>query len=93
VLASLVVCFFARGVYTSEVALRALATVGVERTADDLLRMGAETLHLKDAFKRREGYDVTALRIPARILETESPLGVVDEAFMREALQQFADKV
>ncbi len=93
VLASLVVCFFARGVYTSEVALRALATVGFERTADGLLRMGAETLHLKDAFKRREGYDLTALRIPGRILETESPLGAVDEAFLRQALARYAEEV
>ena len=93
VLASLVVCFFARGVYTPEVVLRALAAAGFERSADDLARLGAETLHRKYAFKRREGFDPAALRIPGRILETPSPLGLLDEDFLRQAISAFAAKV
>lgn len=30
------------------------------------------------------------LRIPQRILETPSPLGKVDEAFLRETMTKFA---
>ncbi|NLG27034.1 MAG: aldehyde:ferredoxin oxidoreductase [Chloroflexi bacterium] len=93
VLSSLVVCFFARGVYSGEVSQRALEAIGVSLGAADLQRLGAETLRLKDAFKRREGFDLTGLRIPQRILETTSPLGAVDEAFMRAALARFAQQV
>ncbi|RME33996.1 MAG: aldehyde:ferredoxin oxidoreductase, partial [Thermoflexia bacterium] len=89
VLASLVVCFFARGVYTPEVVGRALAVAGMPRSADDLARLGAETLARKQAFKTREGFDPARLRIPRRILETPSPLGTLDEEFLRRAIARF----
>jgi len=93
VLTSLVICLFARGIYTPEVTLKALAVAGFNWSTDDLNRLGAETLRLKNQFKAREGFDLTQIRIPRRILETPSPLGIVDEAFMRQALAAFAEKV
>ncbi len=89
VLASLVVCFFARGVYTPEVVGQALAVAGMPRSADDLARLGAETLARKQAFKTRAGFDPARLRIPRRILETPSPLGALDEDFLRRAIARF----
>ena len=89
VLSSLVVCFFARGVYTPETVVRALSSVGIERTPEDLARLGAETLARKHAFKAREGFDPASLRIPSRILETPTPLGPIDADFIRRALAQF----
>ena len=86
-LASLVVCFFARGVYTPDVVQQALAAADFERSADDLARLGAETLRGKYSFKIREGFDPTQLRIPRRILETSSALGPLDEGFLRRAMQ------
>jgi aldehyde:ferredoxin oxidoreductase len=93
VLTSLVICLFARNVYTQDVVLQALAPAGFAWTADDLARLGAETLRLKNAFKVREGFDMSALRIPQRILETPSPLGQVDEAFMRQTMAAFAQSL
>jgi aldehyde:ferredoxin oxidoreductase len=93
VLASLSVCFFARGVYTRDTVRRALAVAGIEWSEEDLERLGAETLRRKYAFKLREGFEPEALRIPGRILETESPLGKVDEGFLREAIGRFVDEV
>jgi aldehyde:ferredoxin oxidoreductase len=89
VLSSLVVCFFARGVYTPETVVRALSSVGIQRTPEDLARLGAETLARKHAFKAREGFDPASLRIPSRILETPTPLGPIDADFIRRALAQF----
>ena len=93
VLASLVVCFFARGVYTPETVLRALAVTSSEHTAEDLVRLGTETLRRKYAFKMREGFDPAALRIPRRILETPSPLGPLEEEFLRRAVARFVEGV
>jgi aldehyde:ferredoxin oxidoreductase len=93
VLASLVVCFFARGVYTPETIVRALAVTSSEHTAEDLARLGTETLRRKYAFKMREGFDPAKLRIPRRILETPSPLGPVEEAFLRRAVARFVERV
>jgi aldehyde:ferredoxin oxidoreductase len=89
VLSSLVVCFFARGVYDAETVAQALAVAGFPRTPDDLHRLGEETLRRKQAFKAREGFDLAALRIPARVLETPTPLGVLDEGFLRRAIEAF----
>ena len=89
VLSSLVVCFFSRGVYTPETVVRALSSVGIERTPEDLARLGAETLARKHAFKAREGFDPASVRVPARILETPTPLGRIDPGFLSQALPLF----
>jgi aldehyde:ferredoxin oxidoreductase len=93
VLASLVVCFFARGVYTPETVRRALAVTSSEHTVEDLVRLGTETLRRKYAFKMREGFDPAALRIPRRILETPSPLGPLEEEFLRQCIARFVEGV
>jgi aldehyde:ferredoxin oxidoreductase len=93
VLTSLVVCLFARGLYTEENVIKALAVSGIERSSEELRQFGAETLHLKNAFKLREGFDFSQLNIPQRIFKTLSPLGQIDEDFMRRAIARFAEKV
>ncbi len=89
VLTSLAVCLFARGLYTQDVVLQALATAGFQWSADDLAHFGTDTLNRKYAFKQREGFDLAALRIPGRILETPSPLGKIDEDFMRRSITAY----
>lgn len=91
VLSSLVVCFFARGVYTPEVVTRALASAGFDLNGEALNRLGAEILRQKYAFKEREGFDLSQLRIPQRILETPSTLGQVDEAFIQQAIRAYGE--
>lgn len=82
-----------RGVYTPEIVQRTLMAAGMPRSADDLARLGAGTLARKHAFKVREGFDPARLRIPRRILETPSPLGALDEAFLRRAIAHFFEGV
>jgi len=89
VLASLVVCFFARGLYTPEVVCRALAVAGVSLTEDDLARLGRETLAAKHRFKVREGFDWSAYRLPTRIFETTALGHPVNESEVREAIAAF----
>ena len=91
VLASLVVCFFARGLYTPEAISEALATVGFEIDEGELRDIGTDVLHRKNRFKQREGFDPLARSIPHRILETPSPLGAISEDMLRSALRIFAE--
>ena len=93
VLTSLVICLFARGMYTPDVVLRTLAAAGLQWSADDLTRLGAEVLGRKHAFKQREGFDLSAVRIPGRILETPTPLGTIDEEFMRQSIAAYGREV
>ncbi|MDD5219775.1 MAG: aldehyde ferredoxin oxidoreductase N-terminal domain-containing protein [Candidatus Bipolaricaulis sp.] len=90
VLSSLVVCFFARGLYVPDAVSDALAALGVEIDPEGLAAIGAATLRRKWAFKRREGFDPNALRIPERICETETPLGRVDADEIRRLVARFA---
>ena len=93
VLSSLVVCFFARGLYSADVVKDALACCGVEATEERLRAIGAETLGRKWAFKRSCGFDPGSLRLPARIFETPSPSGAIDRATLGRLVARFAARV
>lgn len=88
VLSSLVVCFFARGVYKPDLVAELLGSVGLPLDQDGLRSFGEETLRRKMAFKIREGFSFDSLRIPRRILETPTPHGVLEEGFIREAIER-----
>jgi len=88
VLSSLVVCFFARGLYDLETASRCLTVLGEEWGTQSLQEFGKETLRRKYAFKAREGFDLEKLRIPHRITETPTPFGRLEEVELRSALEE-----
>lgn len=88
ILSSAVVCFFARGIYTPEVILKALKVAGYNLTNEDLDRMGREIHRIKYDFKMREGFSFEGLRLPKRIFETPGPFGQVDEGFLRKAIEE-----
>ncbi len=90
ILSSLVVCFFARGIYDLGTISAALATLGIERSPEELERLGIHILRRKYAFKRREGFDLAELSIPKRVLQTPTPSGRVEEDFLRRALGEMA---
>ncbi len=75
---SLVGCLFARGVYSTENIVEALGSVGIEKTEEELEVLGRKIFDEKYRFKRREGFDLEAARIPKRFYETVSTMGMVD---------------
>ncbi|MCU0722159.1 MAG: aldehyde ferredoxin oxidoreductase family protein [Planctomycetes bacterium] len=87
VLSSLVVCFFARGIYGPETVSKALAQAGFALSPEDLARFGERVHREKYAFKAREGFVLDPGVLPKRIFETPSPLGPVDEAYVRAAIE------
>ena len=87
ILSSLVVCFFARGIYGPETVSKALRLAGLDLATEDLRRIGKDIHRDKCRFKTREGFSLRELRIPRRILETETPLGQCSESAMREVLE------
>ena len=87
VLASLVVCFFARGIYQPDVASKALHLAGFDIAPEALHHIGEEIHREKYRFKTREGFSLDKLRLPKRIFETPSPLGKLDEKFIRGAIE------
>jgi aldehyde:ferredoxin oxidoreductase len=91
ILSSLAICFFARGIYTPDIALKSLKTVGFnpDITEEDLKKIGIEILRSKHLFKAREGFNPDAIRIPRRILEIETPLGSLTEDLVKEGVDIF----
>jgi aldehyde:ferredoxin oxidoreductase len=84
VLNSLVVCLFARGVYTPEVTARALDSLGLTLSPEELKGLGREIFRLKWEVKRRFGYSLESVRIPKRCFETPSGSGRLEpERFQR----------
>ena len=86
ILSSLVVCFFARGIYTEEIIKDSLESIGV--TVEDLKRIGTRILRDKYKFKFREGFKFEKLRIPRRIFETEAHIKI-DEKTVKEAINEY----
>ncbi|ATZ60944.2 MAG: aldehyde ferredoxin oxidoreductase family protein [Methanosarcinales archaeon Met12] len=93
ILSSIVVCFFARSIYSQEVVSKALHLAGFDISPADLNRIGKEIHREKYRFKTREGFSLDDLRIPKRILEISSPVGRLDEEFIRKAIEHAKKEV
>jgi aldehyde:ferredoxin oxidoreductase len=93
VLSSLVVCFFARGIYSPTAVSEALQTAGFNLTPEQLNALGKEIHDNKYRFKLREGFQPDSLRLPGRFLETGTPAGQLDEKFFFETLASFKHKM
>ncbi|HIP25129.1 MAG TPA: aldehyde:ferredoxin oxidoreductase [Archaeoglobus profundus] len=92
ILSSLVVCFFARGIYKPELVVEAFKPLGIGITEDELLKKGERIYKEKLKLKVRMGFDIDKLRIPKRIFETECLHGRLDESYIREALEYYKRK-
>lgn len=91
VLTSLVLCLFARNVYTLERVKRGLQLFGWDLTESDLFQLGKKILIEKNRLKKEMGFDMEDLTIPERVLETPSPFGPLDEAYLKEAVKSYKD--
>lgn len=89
VLNSLIICLFARPVFTPDVVLSALKILGEERTVEELNRIGEEVFHLRMQFKSQEGFSLDTLSPPARLLERLSPHGRVEKSTVEEIISSW----
>jgi len=89
ILSSLVVCFFARGIYDPETVVKTLEVAGHKVSLEGLDRLGMEILREKNRFKAREGFKPESLRVPARIYETPSPRGLITEDVVKNSVERF----
>ncbi len=90
---SLIICLFARNIYTEEIVLQTLDSVGIEKTEEDLWNIGRENWKLKWEFKKREGFDLDNVKIPSRFFETTSMTGKLEREVIEEMLRMYKEKV
>lgn len=86
ILSSLVVCFFSRGIYKSEIVQDCLACAGFDLDKDAQLAVGKEILNEKFKFKYREGFSFDKLRLPERIFKVDTLLGKVKKDYIKKCL-------
>ncbi len=93
ILSSLVVCFFARGLYTREIIEEVLAVCGVSMTVNDLDALGRSILAEKYRFKCREGFSLApdSVHIPRRIVEIPSGRGMIQEDEIRRGVARYKE--
>lgn len=92
ILSSLVICFFARGIYQPDLVSRALSFAGFDLHFEDLNRIGDQIYKEKYRFKMRMGFSLDDLRVPRRIFETPSPISELKEEYIQRAIS-YAKKV
>ncbi len=90
ILSSMVVCFFARGLYVPATVIRSLKLAGMDLTEEELTRIGRQIYHDKYRFKVREGFSLDTLRIPERIFETKAPTGQIDRTYIKAVLGEIS---
>lgn len=90
VLSSLVVCFFARGVYKPELVSKAFKPLGFDLSEDDLIKYGEKTYKEKLKLKVEMGFEKP--RIPERIFETECMHGKLERDYIERALDYWWKK-
>lgn len=93
VLSSLVICFFARGLYAPDLVVRTLESAGHKVDEESLNKLGLEILREKNRFKMREGFDPWNIRIPRRVFETVSSRGLIKEETIRESIKSYFEQL
>jgi aldehyde:ferredoxin oxidoreductase len=93
ILSSLVICFFARGIYKPELIIKAFKPLGAEFTEESLKAIGKKILKAKYEFKVREGFQLSKLRIPERILQTSAPAGEFSKETIINGLKLAEEKL
>lgn len=93
ILSSLVVCFFARGIYTADLISKAFEPLGFEIADEDLRKKGEEIYREKLKLKIEMGYNPENLKFPKRIFEVESLHGKLDEEFIEKAKDYYVKRV
>jgi aldehyde:ferredoxin oxidoreductase len=89
ILSSLVVCFFARGLYQPDIVLKALQLAGFSLTQKELNSIGEEIHRQKYRYKMRHGFSLDEVCLPERILETSTPFGRLEEPYIKSVVEHF----
>jgi len=92
VFTSLHACLFARKVFTPEVVTECFESIGRPFPAGRLEEAGKRIFDLKNSLRRKLGFNPDAIRVPARLLQTPTPMGSVDEQFLRDVITSYRTK-
>lgn len=91
VLNSLVICLFARGVYDREIILQALNAVAPSWDSERLDKLAASTLKRKYEFRKRCGFKIESVNVPAKMFQVRSATGRIDAESIAERVKLYRE--
>ncbi|MBD3191097.1 MAG: aldehyde:ferredoxin oxidoreductase [Candidatus Heimdallarchaeota archaeon] len=91
VLNSLIVCLFARKVYTVKRTLESLQVVGFDWTEEQLLSLGKETYEKKNQWKKEAGQKINVNKLARRLFEVKTPHGYLKRDYIQEAIKYYSE--
>ncbi|MFX1511171.1 MAG: aldehyde ferredoxin oxidoreductase N-terminal domain-containing protein [Promethearchaeota archaeon] len=93
ILNSLIVCLFARNLYTPSLVSECLGNLGIFKTESELLNLGLEIQELRLKTKFQFGYQLQRIRdkLPKRIYEMPTAHGILLETNIETLLDAYED--
>ncbi|MEA2070342.1 MAG: aldehyde ferredoxin oxidoreductase N-terminal domain-containing protein [Asgard group archaeon] len=92
ILNSLVICLFARKVYTMKRTLQCLSAVGIKKTEEQLLQLAEETFAKKNEWKKAAGQTLSEKSLANRLFKVKTPHGYLQPEYIRKALKYYSKK-
>jgi aldehyde:ferredoxin oxidoreductase len=89
---SMAICLFARGVYDLDTIHRALGSVGIERSVDELQAMGERIYWERVRLRERLGFTARAEDVPRRFYETPTPRGRLEPERVAHMLTLYQER-
>lgn len=86
------ICLFARGVYDLETISQALVSVGIERSAGELLAMGERIYWQRVRLRERLGFHARLEDVPQRFFETPTPRGGLERERVARLLEIYQER-
>jgi aldehyde:ferredoxin oxidoreductase len=92
ILNSLIVCLFARKVYTIDRTIQCLQSVGIDFEKKGLMQLAETTYNKKNEWKKAAGQTLSEKRLAERLFKVETRHGLLQPQFIREALDYYSTK-
>jgi aldehyde:ferredoxin oxidoreductase len=89
---STAICLFARGVYDLETISRALGSVGIARSAEQLQAMGERIYWERVRLRERLGFRARLGDVPQRFFETPTPRGQLERRRVAHMLELYESR-
>ena len=91
-LSTLVVCFFARSIYSPGLVAQAFEPLGLELTPEELMERAERIYAEKQRYRQELGFSAAELRVPERVMEREALGSRLSREYFERALEYFAGR-
>ncbi len=92
-LTSMVACLFARSVYKDELLAECLDALGYTTLAGNMQQVAQHVQKMRWRLRLSTGFDPQKVKIPKRFTEVTNWKGKVDEKFLNDLMQAYANRI